>query len=189
MIGGAALRSGADGPSPHALSAAMTGSARRRLGVDDVPEPVRGDGLHRQGGIDVASHAASEHGVVGSTRAMSNEWAAHRRKLDAAAPGHVETDNAEPLRAGANRKAAITDRIPAARWGTPTDISGPSPSPAPGPPATCTAASTVHRILRDLVRSGCAEEDEDHGYPLRSRVLALAARAGTSSFLARKAAR
>lgn len=51
------------------------------------------------------------------------------------------------------------------------------------------ATSTVHRILQDLVRSGWAEEDEDHGYMLGSRLLALAAQAETSSFLARKAAK
>lgn len=80
--------------------------------------------LSFQGGINVAGYAASKHGVVGLTRAMSNEWAAHGVNVNAVAPGYVETNNTEALRADADRRAAITDRIPAGRWATPADISG-----------------------------------------------------------------
>jgi len=40
------------------------------------------------------------------------------------APGYIETDNTAPLRADPARFKAISDRIPAGRWGTPADIGG-----------------------------------------------------------------
>jgi 2-deoxy-D-gluconate 3-dehydrogenase len=40
------------------------------------------------------------------------------------APGYITTDNTAPLRDDPDRFKAITDRIPAARWGTPADIGG-----------------------------------------------------------------
>jgi IclR family transcriptional regulator, acetate operon repressor len=46
------------------------------------------------------------------------------------------------------------------------------------------ATSTVHRILQSLIQAGWAHEDEDHGYMLGARLLAIAARADDSAFLA-----
>jgi IclR family transcriptional regulator, acetate operon repressor len=50
------------------------------------------------------------------------------------------------------------------------------------------ATSTVHRILQNLVQVGWAHEDEDHGYMLGPRLLAVSARADDAAFLARIAA-
>jgi 2-deoxy-D-gluconate 3-dehydrogenase len=36
----------------------------------------------------------------------------------------MATDNTEALRAAKERSAAILDRIPAGRWGTPEDVTG-----------------------------------------------------------------
>jgi 2-deoxy-D-gluconate 3-dehydrogenase len=36
----------------------------------------------------------------------------------------METDNTRALRADQDRHRAITDRIPAGRWGTPQDLAG-----------------------------------------------------------------
>jgi IclR family transcriptional regulator, acetate operon repressor len=49
------------------------------------------------------------------------------------------------------------------------------------------ATSTVHRILRGLVQVGWAYEDEDHGYLLGARLLAIAAHADDATFLAQVA--
>ncbi len=54
--------------------------------------------------------------------------------------------------------------------------------------ATGLATSTVHRILRGLVEVGWAQEDEEHGYLLGARLLAITARADDASFLVQKAA-
>ena len=78
--------------------------------------------LSFQGGIRVASYTASKSGVLGITRLLANEWAAQGINVNAIAPGYIETNNTEALRADTDRSAAILGRIPAARWGAPSDI-------------------------------------------------------------------
>ncbi len=78
--------------------------------------------LSFQGGIRVASYTASKHGVTGVTRLLANEWAARGINVNAVAPGYVETNNTQALRADPDRSAAILARIPAGRWGAPSDI-------------------------------------------------------------------
>lgn len=78
--------------------------------------------LSFQGGIRVPSYTASKHGVAGLTKLMANEWAARGLNVNAIAPGYIETNNTEALRADPDRSRAILDRIPAGRWGRPEDI-------------------------------------------------------------------
>ncbi|MGC4773350.1 2-dehydro-3-deoxy-D-gluconate 5-dehydrogenase KduD [Micromonospora sp. DT44] len=80
--------------------------------------------LSYQGGIRVPSYTAAKHAVVGLTRALANEWAAHGINVNAIAPGYITTDNTAALRADPDRERAIRDRIPAGRWGTPDDLMG-----------------------------------------------------------------
>ncbi|PDT53088.1 MULTISPECIES: 2-dehydro-3-deoxy-D-gluconate 5-dehydrogenase KduD [Sinorhizobium] len=78
--------------------------------------------LSFQGGIRVASYTASKHGALGITRVLACEWAAKGINVNAVAPGYIVTNNTEALRADEKRSAAILERIPAGRWGTPDDI-------------------------------------------------------------------
>lgn len=78
--------------------------------------------LSFQGGIRVPSYTAAKHGIAGLTKIMCNEWAAKGINVNAIAPGYIETNNTEALRADATRNAAILDRIPAGRWGRADDI-------------------------------------------------------------------
>ncbi len=78
--------------------------------------------LSFQGGIRVASYTASKHGVLGITRLLACEWAAKGVNVNAIAPGYVVTNNTEALRNDPDRSAAILGRIPAGRWGAPSDI-------------------------------------------------------------------
>ena len=78
--------------------------------------------LSFQGGIRVPSYTASKHGVAGLTKLLANEWAAKGINVNAIAPGYIETNNTEALRADPDRNKAILDRIPAGRWGAPEDI-------------------------------------------------------------------
>lgn len=78
--------------------------------------------LSFQGGIRVPSYTASKHGVAGITKLLANEWAAKGINVNAIAPGYIETNNTEALRADADRNKAILDRIPAGRWGRADDI-------------------------------------------------------------------
>jgi 2-dehydro-3-deoxy-D-gluconate 5-dehydrogenase len=80
--------------------------------------------LSFQGGIRVPSYTASKSAVQGITRLMANELAAQNINVNAIAPGYMATDNTAPLRADAERSAAILGRIPAGRWGTPEDLQG-----------------------------------------------------------------
>ncbi|SQD79997.1 2-dehydro-3-deoxy-D-gluconate 5-dehydrogenase KduD [Moritella yayanosii] len=82
--------------------------------------------LSFQGGIRVASYTASKSAVMGLTRAMANELAQYNINVNAIAPGYMATDNTEALRADPERNAAILERIPANRWGTPEDLAGPA---------------------------------------------------------------
>jgi 2-deoxy-D-gluconate 3-dehydrogenase len=80
--------------------------------------------LSFQGGINVAAYAASKGGVALLVRALANEWAALGIRVNAVAPGFVETDFTSPLRDDAQRYAELSARIPAGRWGTPEDVAG-----------------------------------------------------------------
>lgn len=78
--------------------------------------------LSFQGGIRVASYTASKHGVLGITRLLACEWAPKGINVNGIAPGYIETNNTEALRADPDRSASILARIPAGRWGAPDDI-------------------------------------------------------------------
>lgn len=81
--------------------------------------------LSFQGGIREPSYTASKSGVMGITRLMANEWAKHKINVNAIAPGYMSTNNTEQLRADAERSSEILERIPAGRWGLPSDLMGP----------------------------------------------------------------
>jgi len=80
--------------------------------------------LSFQGGITVPAYAASKHGIVGVTKALSNEWARERINVNAIAPGYIATENTKALREDPVRNKAILDRIPEGRWGAAEDIAG-----------------------------------------------------------------
>lgn len=81
--------------------------------------------LSFQGGIRVPSYTASKSGVMGITKLLANEWAAHNINVNAIAPGYMATNNTAALRADKERSAEILGRIPANRWGDPADLAGP----------------------------------------------------------------
>jgi 2-dehydro-3-deoxy-D-gluconate 5-dehydrogenase len=80
--------------------------------------------LSFQGGILVPAYAASKGGIAQLTKALANEWAGRGVNVNAVAPGYITTDNTAALRADEARSRQILDRIPAGRWGEPSDIAG-----------------------------------------------------------------
>lgn len=78
--------------------------------------------LSFQGGIRVASYTSSKHAVAGLTKLMANELASKGITVNAIAPGYMDTDNTEALRNDPDRNRSILERIPAGRWGTPSDL-------------------------------------------------------------------
>ena len=80
--------------------------------------------LSFQGGINVPGYAASKGGIAQLTKALANEWASGGICVNAIAPGYIATDNTSALRADTKRAGEILARIPAGRWGTPSDLKG-----------------------------------------------------------------
>jgi len=80
--------------------------------------------LSFSGGITVPAYTASKHAVAGLTKALANEWARHNVQVNAIAPGYFRTDNTQALQDDPTRSEQISARIPAARWGEPSDLGG-----------------------------------------------------------------
>jgi 2-deoxy-D-gluconate 3-dehydrogenase len=80
--------------------------------------------LSFQGGIRVASYTASKSGIAGLTRLLANEWAGKGINVNAIAPGYFATNNTQTLRSDEKRSQDILARIPAGRWGKPSDLGG-----------------------------------------------------------------
>jgi len=102
----------------------------REIGRDMV---ARGSGkivftaslLTFQGGVTVPGYAASKGAIGQLTMAFANEWAGKGVNVNAIAPGYISTDNTEALRNNPERATSILARIPAGRWGEPSDFGGP----------------------------------------------------------------
>lgn len=78
------------------------------------------------GGYTVPAYAASKGGVAQLTKALCNEWAEKSINVNAIAPGYMATEMNTALLDPSNpRNAAITNRIPSKKWGTPEDVKGP----------------------------------------------------------------
>jgi 2-dehydro-3-deoxy-D-gluconate 5-dehydrogenase len=80
--------------------------------------------LSYQGGVRVASYTSAKSGIMGLTRLLCCEWAARGINVNAIAPGYMATNNTQALRDDADRNAQILGRIPAGRWGCPSDLAG-----------------------------------------------------------------
>ena len=80
--------------------------------------------LSFQGGITVPAYAASKGGVAQLTKALANEWAAKNINVNAIAPGYMRTGNTKALQQDETRNRQILERIPAGRWGEPSDLGG-----------------------------------------------------------------
>jgi 2-deoxy-D-gluconate 3-dehydrogenase len=80
--------------------------------------------LSFQGGITVPSYAAAKGGLTTLIMGLANEWASKGVHVNGVAPGYIRTDNTKALQQDPVRDSAILARIPAARWGEPTDLAG-----------------------------------------------------------------
>jgi len=80
--------------------------------------------LSFQGGITVPGYAAAKGGVAQLTKALANEWAIHGINVNAIAPGYIRTDQTAVLQRDETRYRQILERIPAGRWGEPSDVAG-----------------------------------------------------------------
>jgi 2-deoxy-D-gluconate 3-dehydrogenase len=76
------------------------------------------------GGRSSPAYAATKHGLVGLTKAYSDELAPHGIQVNAIAPGYFATAMTAASRADPDTSRRILEHIPAARWGEPADLMG-----------------------------------------------------------------
>ena len=69
-------------------------------------------------------YTASKTGLVGLTKSLANGWSEHHVRVNAIAPGYIETKLTKPLREVDEQREKITDRIAIKKWGVPEDIAG-----------------------------------------------------------------
>jgi NAD(P)-dependent dehydrogenase (short-subunit alcohol dehydrogenase family) len=71
-------------------------------------------------------YAASKGGVTQLTKSLAIAYAAQNIRVNALAPGWIETPMTEAPRANPARSAELVARTPMARWGVPADLVGPA---------------------------------------------------------------
>ena len=75
------------------------------------------------GGGGVVSYCAAKAGLINLTRALAQEVARHDIRVNALAPGYIETDiNRDFLQSEAGQN--LKKRIPQRRFGNPEDLDG-----------------------------------------------------------------
>ena len=107
------------------------------------------------------AYAASKAGVVQLTKSLAVAWAEEGIRVNAIAPGWIETPMTVPARSDAARNRAILDRTPLGRWGTPDDIVGPALFLASDAARFITGADTRgrRRLFREM------NEESSHARP------------------------
>lgn len=75
--------------------------------------------------VMIPAYAASKAGVAQITKALSNEWASRGIRINAIAPGYMNTQLTQDMKKVNPRQyEEITNRIPMERWGEPEDLQG-----------------------------------------------------------------
>lgn len=76
------------------------------------------------GGVRAAGYAASKGGVAQLTKSLANEWGPLGVNVNAIAPGFMKTRLTAHVWGDPERYQQTLSRIPAGRWGEPTDLQG-----------------------------------------------------------------
>lgn len=74
------------------------------------------------GGPLVPAYSASKGGVAQLTKALAGRWAEDGIRVNAIAPGWIETEMTQGLRDDPDRTAGIMARTPMKRWGKPSEV-------------------------------------------------------------------
>ena len=72
-----------------------------------------------------STYGISKAGVAHMTRMLAVEWAEYGIRVNAVAPGTIETESrAAFFKSDAQARAALLDRVPLRRFGTPAEVAG-----------------------------------------------------------------
>lgn len=76
------------------------------------------------GSAAAPAYSSSKGGVAQLTKSLAIAWAPQGIRVNAIAPGWIETDLTAPLVADDQRSRQLVERTPMGRWGVPEDIGG-----------------------------------------------------------------
>jgi NAD(P)-dependent dehydrogenase (short-subunit alcohol dehydrogenase family) len=116
----------------HVVDVNLTGTMRMAVACRAALASARGTivniaSMHAIFGAPLSpAYAASKAGVVQLTKSLAVAWAEDGIRVNAIAPGWIETPMTAAARSDAARNRAILDRTPLGRWGTPDDLVGPA---------------------------------------------------------------
>lgn len=74
------------------------------------------------GGPHAPAYTASKGAVAQLSKALAGKWAPDGIRVNAIAPGWIETPMTEAIRGDATREPAILNRTPLGRWGKPAEV-------------------------------------------------------------------
>jgi NAD(P)-dependent dehydrogenase (short-subunit alcohol dehydrogenase family) len=109
----------------------LTGTMRMCVGCKHLLAESRGAIVNLAsmltffGGPRVPAYSASKGGIAQLTRSLAVAWAPEGIRVNAVAPGWINTPLTEALQADPLRSEPILARTPMARWGEPADVAGP----------------------------------------------------------------
>ncbi len=113
----AVLRTNLDGAF-FTARAAMRGMLKRRAGSIVAVSSVVGLG----GNAGQANYAAAKAGMIGMARSLAKECGGRGVRVNAVAPGYIETDMTADL--GDELRQRLLEATPLARLGSPEDVAG-----------------------------------------------------------------
>lgn len=106
----------------------LTGTMRCCLAAHDLLAANNGaiintaSMLSTFGGPLVPAYSASKGGIAQLTKSLAGKWAADGIRVNAVAPGWIETEMTQGLRNDAGRTEAIMARTPMKRWGQTQEV-------------------------------------------------------------------
>jgi 3-oxoacyl-[acyl-carrier protein] reductase len=70
----------------------------------------------------VPGYGAAKAGIVQMTKNLATAWAVDGIRVNAVAPGQIETDMTAPVKSMPELEKALIERAPLRRWGTPEEV-------------------------------------------------------------------